>query len=399
MRVLFLTHRLPYPPNRGDRIRAFQMIRVLAKRAQVDVLSLVHSDEEKRDAETLRQYADRVATAMVPRMRNRMQAALALPGQTPLTHVLLDSPEIHGELERLVTTARPDVVLAYCSGMARFALAPPLSQIPFVLDLVDVDSEKWAALGETASWAMRVVYKREARLLRRFEAEASSKAVVTTVINDRESTLLRSINPNARIQVVSNGVDLSALRPAGDPSPSADVVFCGVFNYEPNEIGAIWLAKDVWPLVRQRRGDATLTFVGMDPTRRVRALAADASVRVTGAVPDVKPYLWKAAVSAAPLQIARGMQNKVLEAVAAGLPCVVTPQVLEGIPESVRPACVAAGSAQAFADALLQLLAATPQERRERASLARLDDWSSQSHLVPMVALLESAAASRPTSS
>jgi glycosyltransferase involved in cell wall biosynthesis len=171
-------------------------------------------------------------------------------------------------------------------------------------------------------------------------------------------------------------------------------VFAGVFNYEPNELGAVWLANEVWPIVRKRFATATLTLVGMNPTRRVRELAKAGSVVVTGAVPDVRPYLWAAAVAVAPLTIARGVQNKVLESVAAGLPSVVTPEVMEGLPDSVRLACVAAATAQEFAAAIGAVLQATASERRAHANRARLEDLSWDAQLAPMTALLESAARS-----
>ncbi len=392
MRVLLLTHRLPYPPNRGDRIRAYHLIRILARSAHVDVLALVHNAEERRDAVNLSRFAERVETAMVPRTKNLIRAALALPGPTALTHILLDSPEVDRGLERLMTPTPPDVVLAYCSGMARYALHPPLARIPFVLDLVDLDSAKWATLSERARWPMRLIYRREANRLRRFEVAATTRSVATTVVNDRERVAILSINPGANVHIVSNGVDAAAFTPDG-PSASANVVFSGVFNYEPNEFGALWLAKEVWPRVRQRRTDATLTLVGMNPTRRVRELASDPSIAVTGTVPDVRPHLRRAAAAVAPLFMASGIQNKVLEAVAAGLPCVVTPRVMQGLPEVVRPACVAASTAEAFADAIVEVLRLTPAERAGRAGKARLDDLSWEAQLAPMAALLESAIA------
>ncbi|MGH9387886.1 MAG: TIGR03087 family PEP-CTERM/XrtA system glycosyltransferase [Vicinamibacterales bacterium] len=392
MRVLLLTHRLPYPLNRGDRIRAHHLIRSISRSASLDLVSLVHDHAEEQTAIELREITSSVATAMVPRAQNLVRAAFALPGPAPLTHVLLHSPAIFPLLAKALRVRRPDVVLAYGSGMARYACQQPLSAVPFVLDMVDVDSVKWEMLGRTAAWPMSAVYRREAVRLRQFEVEATNKAFATTVVNDREYAALRAINPRARTEIVAAGVDLSMFQPTEKPMPSSNVVFAGVFNYEPNELGAVWLATEVWPLVRQRHADATLTLVGMNPTRRVRELAKDASVVVTGAVPDVRPYLWVAAVAAAPLTIARGVQNKVLESIAAGLPCVVTPQVLEGIPGVVRLACVSAVTAEEFAGAILDVLHAAPAERRGRANLARLDDLSWDAQLGPMTDLLEAAA-------
>src|SRR4030095_14099586 len=242
---------------------------------------------------------------------------------------------------------------------------------------------------------MSVVYRREARALRAFEVEGGNPAVVTTVVNERERDALQAINPRGRVEVVPSGVDLQAFRNPDPPQPSASVVFCGVFSYEPNELGAIWLAQSVWPLVRRPRPDAALTLVGMGPSKRVRDLSVDPWIVVTGTVDDVRPYLWGAAVSAAPLQIARGLQNKVLEAVAAGLPCVTTPQGVEGLPASLPPACLVAASAEDFADAIVRVLSQTPLERRARAQTARFEHLNWESELEPMVPLLESAALSQ----
>ena len=396
MRVLLLTHRLPYPPNRGDRIRSFQLLSHLATAATVDLVSLVHSDEEERLAAEVRGIAARVAVARVSKPRSMARALLALPGHTPLTHVLLDSPALSASVARMVREARPDVVLAYCSGMARLAFEPPLRDLPFVLDMVDVDSEKWQMLGRTAGIPMRWIYQREARRLRAFEHDAGGRARVTFVVNERERAAMLAVNPGARVEVLSNGIDVERFRPGEELVRTPDVVFCGVFNYEPNERAAIWLAREAWPLVRRERPDATLSLVGMDPSKAVRALADLPGVRVTGTVPDVRPYLWRASVSAAPLQVARGLQNKVLEAIAAGLPCVVTEQVAEGLPDEALPACRIARDADAFARALLELLA-LPAEQRGlmvgRAGLARLS-WGAQfERLVPLLDAVASHAA------
>lgn len=389
MRVLFMTHRLPYPPNRGDRIRSFQLLTHLARHATVDLLSLVHSDEEASHVDGVAQIARRVELAPVSRPRNAVAAVTALATGVPLTHALLDSPAVAAGLRRLCTPEPPDVVLAYCSGMARFALEPPLAGVPFVLDMVDVDSEKWRALGETAAVPMKWIYAREARVLRAFEQVASEKARATFVVNARERDAMLAVNAAARVEVLSNGIDVERFRPpATAPARTPDVVFAGVFDYEPNEQAALWCAREVWPLVRAVRPDATLTLVGMNPSRAVRALAEQPGVRVTGTVPDVRPFLWSASVSVAPLLVARGLQNKVLEAIAAGLPCVVTPQVADGLPPEVEGAYAVAGTPSAFADAVLRWLALPPGEGQSIAARARLRDMSWDERMRPLLAAL-----------
>jgi len=304
---------------------------------------------------------------------------------------MLDAPELAAAVASLARRS-PDVVLAYCSGMARCALEPALRSRPLVLDMVDVDSAKWAAMASRHLPPRSWVYAREARVLRAFEAAAAAHAVTTMVVTDRERQTMTTIAPDARVEVVPNGVDATRLRPTAPPAGAPVVVFCGVMNYAPNEEAAIWFAREVWPLVIARRPDARFEVIGSSPTAAVEALAdAKTNVTVVGQVPEVAPYLWKAAVSVAPLQTARGIQNKVLEAVAAGLPTVVTPIVSEGLPGLVLKACRVAGSAQAFADAVLAYLEWTPEQRRELALAVDLGSLSWDRTLAPVHDILAHA--------
>jgi polysaccharide biosynthesis protein PslH len=293
----------------------------------------------------------------------------------------------------MVTRRRPDVVLAYCSGMARFALDEPLNDLPFVLDMVDVDSAKWANLAKQTSPPMRWVYSREARIMRQFEREAMKRARSTTAVNVREVDALREICPGATVHAVGNGVDVETFRPQGPPGEHPTVVFCGVMNYGPNEAAAIELARVIWPQVRAQFPTARLLLVGSSPTQAVRALStADSSVEVTGQVADVRPYLWKSAVAAAPLRVARGVQNKVLEALAAGLPVVTTPVVEEGLPRDVLPGCHTEESSEAVAQAICGLLARSPEERRAIAARASLESLTWRAQLAPFYDILQTAA-------
>jgi glycosyltransferase involved in cell wall biosynthesis len=174
------------------------------------------------------------------------------------------------------------------------------------------------------------------------------------------------------------------------------VVFCGVLDYRPNERGAIWFATKVWPLIRTTRPDARLTLVGRNPTPAVRAVAvSDPSIEVTAAVPDVRPYLWDAAVGIAPLFEARGVQNKVLEAVAAGLPMLVTPAVDMGLPGQVRRACLVASDIEAYASSVLALLELMPEGRRRVAECADLSQLGWRDCLSDLLPILQEAVSVR----
>jgi sugar transferase (PEP-CTERM/EpsH1 system associated) len=396
MRVLFLTHRLPYAPNRGDRLRAFHILKALRGRAKVHLISLVHDDQEIAHRGDLDDLAETVHVCEVPRLGNYVRGALSLPSRKPLTHSLLDSPRVLPAAVEVVERHRPDVVLSFCSGMAAFAMQPPLEQFPLVLDMVDVDSQKWRDLSERASFPLSLVYAREARALSRFEALATNRAYSTTVITQREAEALRALAPAGRIVVSPNGLDAESLRPPGPPSQTRDIVFCGVMSYAPNAGAAEWMAKRVWPIVHARHPDARLLLVGAEPPTQVKTLAStEHAIEVTGTVPDVRSYLWNAAAAVAPLQVARGTQNKVLEAVAAGLPVVVTDVVGDGLPEEVLPACVVANSTEAFAEAVGRLLSMSPHERRAKASTAALEALTWANGLAPLLSALEDASVRR----
>jgi sugar transferase (PEP-CTERM/EpsH1 system associated) len=392
MNVLFLTHRLPYAPNRGDRIRAYYLLREMATFARVALFSLVHDEEEAAAAAQV-PFATAVRIARVTPWRNRMAGAAHLFSRRPLTLSLLDSPDALSEIAHLSAALPPDVVVAYCSSMARFGWTAPIAGRPLVVDMVDVDSGKWQALADTSRWPIRAIYRREALTLSRFEAEAVRRAVVTLVVNEREREALEAVAPGAPIQVIANGIDLDGFRPPDPPAANHQVIFTGVMNYGPNAEGALWLARRVWPLVREAEPGARLVIAGAAPSPAIRALPRhDSTIEVTGTVERVQPYLWQSAVAVAPLHLARGLQNKVLEGLAAGLPVVVTPAVLAGLPSAVHAGCRVAAEAPAFAAAVIDLLRRSPAERRRQAAAANLTDMSWSSRMLPLRRLLEGAA-------
>jgi sugar transferase (PEP-CTERM/EpsH1 system associated) len=326
---------------------------------------------------------------------NAVKSVARLPTRRPTTHTMLDAPTLRPALQRVVSTARPSVILGFCTGVTHVLAEPPLRGMPLVLDMVDVDSAKWAALADRSHGPRSWIYAREARLLASFEREIATQAFATLLTTDKECQTLRAIAPEARIDVIQNGVDVELLRPTVGAPDSATVVFCGVMNYEPNEQAAAWLVERVWPKVRQRMPDARLQLVGSSPSRIVRRLQSPADgVSVTGHVPDVRPYLWGAALAVAPLQSGRGVQNKVLEAVAAGLPVVITSLVRDGLPIEILGACDVADHAADFAQAICQVLAQSPAERRTRAAMADVSAMTWDQRLAPLAGILSAAAAS-----
>ena len=390
MKILALTHRLPWAPNRGDRIRAYHVLQALAARHEIHLLSLVHTDDEEGHQVDVRAWLATVRAVRVPRRKRLLKAGLTLPTAVPLTFSLLDAPGLTLALRAMADRHQPDIVFAYCSGMARLLSDPAVASRASIIDMVDMDSAKWRALGSTASPPMAWIYRREGRLLARAEADQMRHARVTTVVNDREAQTARAIAPDADVRVVENGIDFSGFSPSGPPASSAQVVFCGVMSYQPNAETAQWLAERVWPLVRETHTGARLALVGSDPPAAVKRLETlDRSIVVTGHVDDVRPWLWQSALSAAPIRTARGIQNKVLEAVAAGLPCVISSAVAAGLPPEVLTACDIADDAEGCAARISSLLSMTPEARRARGRTAVLDRLSWPARLRPMLDLFD----------
>ena len=397
MRLLVLTHRLPYAPNRGDRLRLYHLLKFLRPRAEVELVSLVHDCDEAREATGMQALAERVTALPVPWLGNRVRGAISLSGEKPLTHSLLDAPGFSGVLNRIVADRRPDVVLAYCSGMARWGLEPPLVGIPLIIDFVDMDSQKWRELAASSRAPLSWIYRREARTLGAFESIAAKQATACLVVNQREADIARRLAPTAKVHVITNGVEIERLQPPGPPHPGSRVVFCGVMDYAPNHDAMMWFVRDVWPTVLAECAGATLAIVGSNPQRALLALCARfPSITVTGQVEDVRPWLWESALSVAPLHIARGLQNKVLEAIAAGLPVITTSAVAAGLPLQAGPATFVADLPKSFADYTLELLGRPASERRRLAQSANLHELSWDRTLDQVWSVVKGASIQKP---
>ncbi len=351
LKILFLTHRFPFPPDRGDRIRSHAIIRHLAERHQISLASIVErppDDGALRDARSLCASVD---IGTVSRLRH-LAAACCLATMTPLTLPLFRSAALRAKIDRRLATESFDLIFIYCSSMAPYVLGR--TAVPTVIDFIDVDSQKWLDYARASAFPMKAIYRREAALLRRFERRVVQACAHAFVASEREAVILRSIVPGAPITAIPNGVGLiPRLRPRRD---SRKLVFTGVMDYRPNVDAVTYLVRDVWPAVRAAVPDAEFVIVGQKPSREVRRLAGVPGVTVTGWVSDVSAYLAEAAVFVAPLRLARGIQNKILEAMAAGIPVVTTQAGLAGLDALPGRDLLAADTADLFAQQTVSLL-------------------------------------------
>ncbi len=395
MRVVAITHRTPFPPDKGDKIRTHHLLTRLAARCEVHLVAFAEPPDDRAHAARLRRAFASVTLVPLDLTVQKVKALTTLLTRRPLTLSVFDSPRLAAAVDGLVADLRPEALFAESTSMAPYALAHP--SVPLVMDFVDVDSAKWAAYAESAPFPRAQVFRREAATLRAYEAEVARKARINVITAPREKALLDAIAPGADVRVLANGVDTDYFspRPAAPEAPS--VVFFGAMDYAANVEAAAWLVARVLPRLRARWPGLTVTLAGSKPTPEVLALGKTDGVTVTGYVADIRPWVQGAAVCAIPLRVARGVQNKVLEAMALGVPVVASPAAAEGIAatpgESLSVAPVV-DDGRAFADAVAALLdhplRAAEMARAARAVVTERYGWQPQADA--LYALLREAA-------
>ena len=331
LRILYVCHRVPYPPDKGDKIRAFHQIRALARRHRVHLLTL--ADGPVPDLSVLDALCERVEVFPVNRPKAYVRSLLGIARPRPLSLAFFHSRELEARVRELAGKERYDVAVGYSSSVGPYLDLLP--GVPRVMDMVDVDSAKWAQYARFAPLPLRPIYSLEARRLRAYEAELATRVDRVVLATGAEARLLQANAPGARVSAVPNGVDLDYFQPLDLPkAPRPTLVFTGQMDYFANVDGIVHFARRVFPRLRERFRDLELLVVGRSPVPAVRDLGDMPGVQVTGAVGDVRPFLTRAWVFVAPLRIAQGVQNKVLEAMASNLPVVCTERVHAGISEA-----------------------------------------------------------------
>ncbi len=370
--ILFLVHRTPYPPNRGHRIRSCRLLEYLAARADVHLGFICEEPPLEETLHALRQRCTELAAAVISPWQRWLRGAWRLLTGRAITEGLFDAPALRTTIQRWAEQIHFDAVVVFCSSMAQYLDAPALAGIPILVDMVDVDSEKWFDYAQQTHGPLRWLYRLEGKRLRTLESSIASRAKAVLLVSQPEVDLFHAFCAARNVYPLGNGVDLEYFSPV--PSSTADTsqrcVFVGALDYRANVDGARWFCREVWPEVLRRCPQARFVLVGARPVAAVRRLARLPGVDVVGEVPDVRPYLADAALSVAPLRVARGIQNKVLEAAAMGKAIVASPQSLAGLdlssPEHVREA----DAPQRWVETLIQLLA-DPATRKALGVAAR----------------------------
>ncbi|MEM8710238.1 MAG: TIGR03087 family PEP-CTERM/XrtA system glycosyltransferase [Planctomycetota bacterium] len=352
MNILFLSQRVPYPPNRGDKISTWRICERFSREHNVTIVAFAHDEADMEAAEVLNK--EKGIKTIVVRHDERAKKIRSLPlllTRTPLTLGVFGSKEIH----RIVDEHLPktDMAYAFSSSMGAFLTG---KGTPWVMHFAELDSDKWRQYADKHAFPMSLVYRREWKTLRRFEQEIAADALTNVFCTPLEEKIFQREIPGCPSTVMRNGVALDHYQPSPESAEDGHCVFIGVMDYFPNIDGCQWFADEVFPQIRKEVPGARFTIVGSKPTPEVEALGRRDGIEVTGFVDDPRDYLKRAAVSVAPLRVARGIQNKVLEALAMGLPTVGTTSATQGVEGTPGQDFLVADDAESFARDVIELL-------------------------------------------
>ncbi|MBQ0719378.1 MAG: TIGR03087 family PEP-CTERM/XrtA system glycosyltransferase [Gammaproteobacteria bacterium] len=336
--MLFLCHRIPFPPNKGDKIRSYHLLRYLSAHYRVYLGAFVDDPQDWVYADKLEELCEEVCLLKLDPTLARIKSLWALCSGQALSLPYYSNGKMTRWVNKLQAEKGIDRVVVYSAVMAQYVSGAKYSTCKKIADMVDVDSEKWREYSQQKSFPMSWVYHREAKCLLKYERHVAASFNYSLFVSIAEAEKFKELAPDVATHVgsYSNGVDTKYFCPQRDyPSPFKDnesaLVFTGAMDYWPNIDAVKWFAREVFPAIIANNTGARFYIVGSNPAPQVLKLAELSGVVVTGRVDDVRPYLAHAAAAIAPMRIARGIQNKVLEAMAMARPVIVSEAGIEGI--------------------------------------------------------------------
>lgn len=368
MKILFLCHRIPYPPNKGDKLRAFNILKFLSEKHTVDLLTLADDRDDLRYQDDLVPYCRQVEVFYFNPLIAKAKILAHLFSSDPLTIPYFYHAGLKKKIEQAVSDEKYDLLFLFSSSMAQYVLD---MDIPKIIDFVDADSDKWIDYAKFAQFPMSAVYRSEGMKLGRYEEKIASHFKAVLVVTEHEKKLLKRRIKQDNIYEVQNGIDLTKYEGAGTfNKANKDLLFIGGMFYFAYIDGILHFYNKAFDKIKQASPDTIFHVVGADPAKKIRKLNRDRNMNVAGFVPDVKPYLQKAAVYVVPLRMAPGIQNKILEAMAMRVPVVATPAAIAGIDAVNGRDVLVEEEPEKFADAVIKLLK-NPDLRLEIAHNAR----------------------------
>ena len=359
MNVLFIAHRTPYPPNKGDKLRSLWELKELSKCSDVDLLAFYDDPGDGDYVDELKKFCRHVYLEKLPFVRSRVNALRFLLRGRSVTTGFFYSAQMAAKVDALLKTGVHDRVVVFSSSMAQYV---EKTEIFKVLDLVDVDSDKWQQYAQRQSGPSKWLWRREGRLLGEYEARMAKEFSCTLVCTEGEAALLRSKATEGSIEVLQNFLDVNRYDPTDVTLPEEVrrwqpyLVFSGSMDYFPNVDAVTYFCREIFPLIHKQLPSVRLVIAGRNPIRAVRKLVSSGQVELTGSKPDLRPYLAGAAAAVVPMRIARGVQNKILEALATGIPVISTSAAANALPESLRSLLSVADTPDGFSTAVIRSL-------------------------------------------
>lgn len=364
--ILFLAHRIPYPPNKGDKIRSWHFLSHLLDKHNVHLGFFVDDSKDLEHVPFLEKRAASICFEKTTPLAQKVRSLRGLVTGKALTVSAYPYGHIQRYTSELISSENLDLVVLFSAATG--PLVSDSCEVPIITDLVDVDSEKWAAYAKNAKWPLSWIYRREGAKLGEYEAELSSRSRETLLVSEQEAELFSVLNPEqaSKSHAVPNGVDLQKFSPNlyADPSRNDTIIFTGAMDYQPNIEAVTWFCREIWPMIFAKNNGAIFKIAGGPMTSKLEALKGVPGVEVLGYVDDMAKEIAAAAVCVAPLRTARGIQNKVLEAMAMGKPTVATRLANEGINAVDGDSICVADTASDIAAKVNELIANSVEQKR-----------------------------------
>ncbi len=394
--ILFLSQRIPWPPDKGDKIRSWRALSHLAETRRIHLGTFIDDPDDLRHIGFMESVCESVHIARLHPPVARARSLTALLTGAPLSLPYFYDRTLAGWITRSIAKHRIDAVFVFSSAMAQYVLTMKQKPQRFLMDFVDVDSEKFRQYASERGHLSKLVYRREAKKLLAFERKVAAQADASFFVSDAEADLFRQLAPEAAATTfgLSNGIDTDYFDPSKvdisrsdltEFGPGPNIIFTGRMDYKPNVDAVRWFARNILPGLVEARPEARFIIAGAAPTSGVVALAGNPAIRVTGRVDDMRPWLAHADLAVAPMAIGRGIQNKVLEAAAMARPVLTTPEGLEGIDLEPGRHLFVARQSDEFLRATLDILDNPDAEeigKAAREHLARHYSWSARMALL-----------------
>lgn len=374
MKILYVCHRFPFPPARGGKIRPFNMIKHLSRRHEVVVASMARSPEEAEAGRGLSKHCHDYIMAQVTPAAAWARMIARLPTREPSSMGYFRSPDLARRIGERLKRDRFDLIFVHCSSVAPYVGA--VSKVPKILDFGDMDSQKWLEYRRFKPFPLSLGYWLEGRKMEAAEKALARNFDLCTCTTRAELETLRQFNVPTKTDWFPNGVDAEFFAPIDAPYDADAISFVGRMDYFPNQQAMMFFSKEVLPLIREKRPSATLAIIGAEPSAEIRLLARRDGITVTGTVPDVRDHVRRSAVSVAPLSIARGTQNKIIECMALGVPVVTSPEASGGVDAIPGEHLFVAHSPSDYAEKVLTLMT----DRAARQRLAKAGRARVQTH-------------------